>query len=217
MQHNRCIKQAFFYWRKLNMNNEITLIVGKLKSGKTTLSDYALQQYQKAVIITTFGGDFHNCDIVQSGELEQAVEDRIEKICFVSDNLTENEIAIRYAYELGNRLLIIDEAHLYQDSESFKKVMRYSRHKNLDVILISHTLFDFARLNRVLVNNILTAKMNEPYELSYLNRINDSIAYDKLGQYEFAIAQGDIPQWLDKKDLTFKEKILMLKKEALSK
>lgn len=195
------------------MKNEITLIVGQLGAGKTELAKYGLKKYDKATVITSFDQDFSECPVYT--DLGEAIEDSADKFCFVNDELVENEIAIRVAYELGNRLLIIDEAHLYQDSESFKKVMRYSRHKRLDVILISHTLFDFARLNRVLVNNIIVFRMNEPYEISYLNRINDNLNYNKLDRYEFVIAQGEVPSWLSKKDLTIKEKILMLKIDAI--
>lgn len=193
------------------MKNEITLIVGKLGSGKSTLANYALLQYDKAVVISSFAEDF-SCEKINN--LESAIDE--DKFCFQSDELTENEIAIRLAYELGNRLLVIDEAHLYQDSESFKKVMRYSRHKRIDVILISHSLFDFARLNRVLVNNILVFNMNEPYEISYLKRINENIDYDKLGKYEFVIAQGELPSFFNKKDLTLTNNIYILKKDVVN-
>src|SRR5574342_518648 len=150
----------------IKLKNEITLIIGKLGTGKSTLAKYASEQYEKVMIITSFKDDFENCAIISNLEDLQDYN----KICFISDDNVENEIAIRLTYELGNRLLIIDEAHLYQDSDSFKKIMRYSRHKNLDVILISHLLFDFARLNRSLVHNIVSFHITEPYELSHMER-----------------------------------------------
>ncbi len=188
--------------------NEITLIVGKLGTGKSTLANHASLQYEKSLIITAFADDFDAIPVYNLEELEEKIN---KNVVFVSDDLVENEIAIRFGYELGNRLLVIDEAHIYQDSESFKKVMRYSRHKNIDVILISHSMFDFARLNRNLVHNIITFKMTEPYELSHLRRINEDLNPALLENYQFVMVQGDLPKWLSKKDLTFKNKILMLK------
>ncbi len=191
----------------MKKENEITLIVGKLGVGKSTLASYALGQYEQGLVLTNFPEDFE-CSTIY--HLNEILEFENNKVCFLNDNLTDNEIAMTFAYELGNRLLIIDEAHLYQDSYAFKKIMRYSRHKRLDVILISHSLFDFARLNRNLVHNIISFKMTEPYELSHMDRINDDVKPSELKEYEFVILQGDIPMWLDKKDLTIKEKILML-------
>jgi ABC-type nitrate/sulfonate/bicarbonate transport system ATPase subunit len=205
--------QAFFIGEndKMKKENEITLIVGKLGVGKSTLASYALDQYDKALVLTNFPEDF-DCHVTQ--DLNEIIEFENKKVCFLNDNLTENEIAMTFAYEMGNRLLIIDEAHLYQDSQAFKKIMRYSRHKRLDVILISHSLFDFARMNRSLVHNIISFKMTEAYELSHMERINDKMKPGELKEYQFVILQGDIPTWLNKKDLTFKENILMLNLKA---
>lgn len=179
------------------MKNEITLIVGRLGVGKTTLANHALQQYEEATVITNFPQDFNNCPFTEN--LKDIV--KFKKICFVSDDIIDNEIAMRFTYELGDRLLIIDEAHLYSESNELKKIIRYSRHKNLDVILISHSFFDFVRLNRQLVHNIIVFKITEPYELSYADRFNPNNIVRQLENHEFIILQGNLPLWLSAENL----------------
>jgi len=192
--------------------NEITLIVGRLGCGKTTLAKKAVESFDKVIVLTNFAGDFQGLKICEY--LSSLIED--DACVFVNDDLVTNEIAIRYAYEKGDGLLIIDEAHLYQDSDQLKKVIRYSRHKNLDIILISHSFFDFARLNRQLIHNIIVFQMNEPYELSYIERINENVKPKELQQYEFMLVQGQIPKWLSKKDLLFTKNIFKLKVDEKS-
>jgi hypothetical protein len=189
------------------MQNEITLIVGRLGCGKTSLARKAVVEYNNVLAVSNFGDDFLGLPVCES--LQHILENSI--CVFVNDDQTLNEIAIRFSYERGNGLLIVDEAHLYQESEQLKKVVRYSRHKNLDIILISHSFFDFARLNRQLIHNIIIFQMNEPYELSYVERINDEAKPRTLKQYEFQVIQGTLPKWLSKKDLIFTNNVYRLK------
>lgn len=194
--------------------NETTLIVGILGVGKSTLARYAVSKYDQCVVITNFSKDFQEGCFV-TNEINQISTH--DKVCFTSDDDIENQIAMRYAYELGERLLVIDEAHIYEDSDQLKKIIRYSRQHNLDIILLSHSFFDFARLNRHLIHNIIIMKMTddkgrgEKFELNYLDSItDDDIQIRKLQLYEFVIIKGNIPTWLNKKDLTIKNNVLKL-------
>lgn len=178
--------------------NETTLIIGVLGVGKTTLASHATKHYEKAIVITNSPEDFPECTIAN----DNISIDREGKTAFVSDDFVENEIVIRYAYELGDRLLVIDEAHVYQTSEQLLKVIRYSRHKNLDVVLVSHSFFDFARLNRHLIHNVIVMKMTddegrgEPFELNYLDRLSPESKIREIRKYEFALVKGNLPKWL---------------------
>ena len=198
--------------------NETTLIIGGLGVGKSTLARYAIRHYEKAVVITNFPKDFENeCEIVN--EINEISHH--DKVCFVSDDDINNIIAMTYAYELGERLLIIDEAHIFFESDQLKKILRYSRQHNLDMIMLSHSFFDFARINRHLINNIIVMKITDEegrgdrYELSYIESLSEDSQVRKLKRYEFEIDKGVIPNWLNKKDLTYKNKILMLNKDVI--
>lgn len=189
------------------MKNEITLVVGRLGCGKTTLAKEAIFKFDRVLVLSNFANDFSPLPVC--GTLNAILENA--NCVFVNDDIVNNEIAMRFAYERGSGLLIIDEAHLYQDSEQLKKIVRYSRHRSLDIILISHSFFDFARLNRQLIHNIIVFQMNEPYEISYIERINSESSPRTLQQYEFQVIQGSLPKWLDKKDLLLSKNVFRLK------
>ena len=128
---------------------------------------------------------------------------KYDKVLFISDDFVENEIAIRFFYEWGHtrRVLVVDEAHIYGESRQLQKALRYAGHKNMDIVLISHSFFDFARIHRHLIHNIVIFQITEPYELSYIRRIDARIKPDKLRLHEFTILQGDIPIWLDRENV----------------
>lgn len=186
----------------MQLRNETTLIIGVLGVGKSTLAAHAIKFYEKAVVITSFADDFPECHFAKKA----AKINRNGKTVFVSDDFIENEIAMRLTYELGNRLLVIDEAHLYQESEQIKKIIRYSRHKNLDLVLVSHSFFDFARLNRHLIHNIVVMKMTDDkgrgdqYELSHIESMSPETKIRDIRKHDFVVIKGNAPKWLRPQD-----------------
>lgn len=198
----------------MRLRNETTLVLGVLGVGKSTLAAHAVKFYDKAVVITSFAEDFKDCRFVRKAA-------RINpngKTVFVSDDFIENEIAMRYAYELENRLLVIDEAHLYQNSKQVKKIIRYSRHKRLDVVLVSHSFFDFARLNRHLISNVICMRMTDEkgrgdtYELNYLEAMSPETKIREIKAHQFAIIKGDLPKWIKESDVTQSGEFFQLKR-----
>lgn len=185
-----------------SLHSETTLIIGVMGVGKTTLAAHALKSYGKAVVITTFPDDFGNCTVTN----KSAKINRDGKTVFVCDDYIENEIAMRLTYELGNRLLVIDEAHIYQSSDTIKKIIRYSRKQRLDVILISHSFFDFARVNRHLISNIIVMRMTDEkgrgdnFEIEYIERMSPDTKVRDIRQYDFTFVKGDFPKWLKPQD-----------------
>lgn len=174
--------------------NETTLIVGGIGSGKTTLAQLALKYSRRAVIITAFGDEFGCVKTANVAELAKH-----ERVCFTSDDDVLNDIAMRFAYEKGNLLLIVDEAHLFFESGELQKVIRYSRHKKLDVVLLSHCFFDVDRVNRMQMHNILVFRIGEPYELGYIERFAGKSRRETVVQlppYYFCVIKGVLPQWL---------------------
>lgn len=193
--------------------NETTLIVGLQGSGKSTIANYASTKYPKVTVITNFADDFREC--VPISDIRQICE--FHRVCFVNDNFEENEIAMLLTYKLGNRLLIVDEAHLFQESEHLNRILRFSRHTNLDLILLSQSLFDAERTNRHLIQNLIVMRMTDDkgrgdnYEINRIQAIDDSVEVRKIQQYEFAIVKGKLPKFFDEKDLTMNKYFYKLK------
>lgn len=201
------------------MKNETTLVVGILGSGKTTLACHAIGMYNRYIVITNYSNDFTGVPCLENFyELTQDFSG-----VFYNEDDVFNEMAMRYAYERGEGLLVVDEAHFYFESEILKKIVRGSRHKKLDIIFLSHCMFDFARINRHLFQNVVVMKMTDdngvgdPFELSYIERMFAEGVKD-LKQYEFKIIKGNLPRWLNKKDLTFTKNVYRLNQvNSLSK
>lgn len=193
--------------------NETTLVVGLQGSGKSTIANYASLKYPKVTVITNFADDFKEC--VPINDIRQIVE--FDRVCFVNDNFEENEIAMLLTYKLGNRLLIVDEAHIFQESEQLNKILRFSRHTNLDLMLLSQSLFDAERTNRHLISNLIVMRMTDErgrgdnYEINRIQAIDENIDVRKIKQYQFAIVKGKLPKFFEEKDLTLEENFYRLK------
>lgn len=153
----------------------------------------------KRVLVISPYDEYNLKRVATLGELLKAAQDRDFVIQFDSDDYVDCQTAMQFAYEIGDVLLIIDEAHFYGESEILQKIMRVSRKTNTSLILISHSFFDFVRRQRAIVKNILVFRNNEPYELVYIERICPDATQDKvkaLNPGEYLIIQGVKPEWL---------------------
>lgn len=171
----------------------VTLVVGRLGCGKTYFAGRMADHYRRVVYVSTFP-EFGAPVVSDIRGLT-----RHEIVSFSSDDWLENEIAIRYAYERGDGLLVVDEAHVYAESTELQRVVRYSRHRRLDVVLISHGFFDFARVNRQLFHTLILFNIREPYDLSYLERLHPGVRgqVTELKPREFLVI-GEFPDRLEK-------------------
>lgn len=164
--------------------------------GKTTLARQASLQYDRVVIVTNYPDEF---SIYPCSENIRDVLSH-DKICFSSEEMISNEIVFRWAYEAGNRLLVVDEAHLYIDSQQLLVGLRNARKHNLEIILISHSFYDFERIVRSLIQNVIVFRIEERFELSRIKRYSD-VPCEEFSVGEFSIIQGGFPLWLNEKNL----------------
>ena len=139
--------------------------------------------------------------VANLGELLKiAQDDENFVVQFDSENQFDCEIAMRFAYEIGNVTIIVDEAHLYGESRVLQKIIRLSRKTNTSLILISHSFFDFIRKMRNLIKHIMVFRNGEPYELSYIERINPTATAEKvkaLKTGEYLVIYGEKPAWIN--------------------
>jgi hypothetical protein len=133
----------------------IAILTGAKGSGKTFTQKEIISLHPRIYAVETHGGEFGlpgAVEVYDAEEFEDAVRVNWSKpsflIIFVPDYDVEaaSEEVARLAYDRGNALAVFDEAADYMTASSMGgemgKLIRQSRHRNVNVVLASPRLAD---------------------------------------------------------------------------
>lgn len=120
---------------------------------------------------------------------------REKRFCILvsCDDDAEYEAIMQLCYRLGGVTVIIDESHLFADYPIYNKLLRMGRHRGIKVITVSHSAFDFGRINRALFTAIISFRINETYENRFIKEsVGDDLArkIQRLKQGQFIFLKG---------------------------
>lgn len=154
---------------------EITVILGKRGSGKSTLArDLLRAAPERVIIVDTLGEHGKGRTIVRSvAELFAAIKRRAFNVAVQFENAEEGFTwACRVAYAAGGLTLFIDEIDFYIKAnyapEPFSMLVRYGRHKSVEMICIARRPPDLWRNLTANADGIYCFRTIEPRDLKYL-------------------------------------------------
>jgi DNA helicase HerA-like ATPase len=160
------------------VQNRIIFITGRKATGKTTFSNaLAAQAYhagRRVIVVAPMGGfDLPGCPTVHSQA--EMLSDRTVGRSFVlnpPDDATAL-LAIRFAYALGNVLLVVDEIDLYADVRSpdpiVMQIIRYGRHRGVSLLGVSQRPANVVRDMTAQCDFIVMFQSTELRDVAYLS------------------------------------------------
>ena len=181
------------------MQNKIIYITGRKGSGKTTLAAELTQRKVDAgfrtVVVSPMGGINFVAPFVRTrAELLNPILDDSSFIVQVDREFDLTASVFKYVYLCGNITLVVDEIDLYipngQPDEYLLNIIRYGRHKRIDLIGISQRPARVVRDLTAQADIICIFQSTENRDVDYLaGRIGRENA-DKirgLNQFDYAV------------------------------
>lgn len=168
------------------MRSEVIFIFGKRGKGKTTLAKQYLRRAPRFMVFDPL------CEYGDQGVMIQNTPDLLRVIerfhhrrfnlAFCPDRMTtangevqEFSYFCRLAAACPRTLALVDEVHsvlsLQRPNEDFSRLLRFSRHKDLSVIAVSHRPADVPRIVTYLATKIYVFQLHEPNDIAYLKKI----------------------------------------------
>jgi len=167
----------------------IEIIIGKRGCGKSTLLKNILDTKENKVIIYDFIGEHEglicssieevhknmNCPIIS---FRNAREDMFNLLC-------------EYVYERGNVTFAIEEVDCFTSANYcpafLSYIIRYGRHKNINLIGITRRPADIPRLLTSQANKLYLFKISEPRDIEYLQKYSRDSLNDmgRLKEYQY--------------------------------
>jgi len=162
------------------MQNNITLIFGRKGSGKTTIAKELIKyEKHKHIIIWDFLGEYENGLIItEEKEFMKYIKtikagEQLEAIIrFDKDVYTKFDNLCKKVWKIKNTLLVIEEADSICSSSyignGLASLIRYGRHRNIDIIGITRRPSDINRLLTSQADTVCCYKFIEPRDVKYL-------------------------------------------------
>jgi len=166
----------------------ILIILGKRGSGKSYLANELIKKLDNAIVLDVNGDDYTDLQIAES-ELDYQ---KYKKLRVVAYNSDIEDSFFESITKLHDRIIVIDECDRfcspYNINDNLDSLIRYGRHKNISMILISRRPAELHRNITANTNEIICFKMIEPRDIEYLRKIDVDFAnkVKNLGLYEFA-------------------------------
>jgi energy-coupling factor transporter ATP-binding protein EcfA2 len=180
--------------KKQNLKTDVSFIVGKRGSGKTTLAEHIIKGLDKYIIIDRMGE--------YSGHV---VDNEIQAVQYVREHPEDFKIVIRLKedrpklfavlYCITNYVLIVEEISLFCSPWNLDRglfsILSYGRHNGISVIGISQRPAQMHPMVRTQANIVYSFKMNEPMDIKYLSCYGFT-GLDQLQQFIYS-DQNKIP------------------------
>lgn len=198
------------------MNSEIILVFGRRGSGKTVFCKQNLIPDMKRVIIfdphkeyVKEGMQIVDYNLFSNVVLKMRFNPYL-KICYYPE---EEDIKFIFStvckmiYELGDINFIIEEVGRFVTALSFPisfdKLIRGSRHRNVNIIGITQRATDVPRIVRSQATKIISFQQIEPKDIKYLSEFLDNDTVEKVRQFnQFEYLEYDSTGKIEFKKLT---------------
>jgi hypothetical protein len=167
-----------------NQACKILVILGRRGSGKSFLiKDFLRSAALRFAIYDPLGeyGGFAKAE--NSHDILDFVEAE-ENFIYTSDKDEDFETFCRIMYEANNYYILVDEIDLFTQAgnmpPSLRKIVRYGRHKNIGLIVISRRPAAMPREITSQADFILSFTQHEPNDLKYLGEFMTSANAESL-------------------------------------
>jgi len=163
------------------MQRRVILILGKTGSGKSTLAKKIIATYDRVVVFDPLS-EYHGGLVVEDFSdlvryFETQSPDSFFLVCrFRGSTLDETEQIYDYAAracdEIGNLLLVIEEAEMFLNSRNetsyINNLISFGRHKHISILAIGRRPVEIAIRLRAQFTSIFSFRQTEPRDLQYL-------------------------------------------------
>lgn len=175
----------------IKKSRNVTLIFGKTGSGKSFHAKKLIKNFNRVVIIDALY-EYENGIIFTSFDdlINYTIDflpPRFTFICRFQSN-EEIEFLFKMCYQLGNLLLVVEEAEIYispySKSSEFLNLVRYGRHRSISILGIARRTAELSIDLRAMVDKIISFKQTEIYDLKKMEALG-FFELDKLKEYEF--------------------------------
>jgi hypothetical protein len=160
------------------MTNRITLILGQTGSGKTTLAKKLTETEPRLLILDHTNLEYRNGIILKSlsdltDYTKKMQPEKFRLILRFSDD-DEVAAALEYAWELGDLTVLAEEVDTicspYQIDEALEKMVKYGRHRNIQLVAVSRRPAEVNRLLSAMAGEIISFRQTEAVDLEYLKK-----------------------------------------------
>lgn len=154
--------------------------MGRKGYGKSTLTSHLCKDYERVIVIDTLN-EYKNLVEVNIGDLNYFMKNEKFRIKIVPSNADHFDNIILELCDYENYLLVVDEVGFWQDSagipESFLNLVRFGRHKKIDMLFVSRRPSEFNRMVTSQGDEFYLFNTREPRDLEYLSKyVSDSVA-----------------------------------------
>jgi DNA helicase HerA-like ATPase len=160
----------------------IIYVCGKKGYGKTELTKTKIiPKYNRVVILDSLGFEYPFLSSNTISEFGENIEKNVQRDNFVlTYNPLDNHEAefFKICLVLSDCLIVIEEADLFcttaQIDDSLNRLIRYGRHRNLDLVLISRRPAEVHRNVTAQSDIIISFRQTEPRDLEYFKKISEN-------------------------------------------
>ena len=176
------------------MQRKISLIVGKTGSGKTIIAKTLILDYKRVIVMDSLleysgGTIFYSLSDLLTYIIYNEINNKSEFtfICRFTNDL-DFEYLFKLVYELGNILLVVEEAEIYispyKKQSSFLTLVRYGRHQSISIIGIARRTSELSLDFRSQTDTIYSLKQTNFNDLQNMERLG-FIGLEKLKAYKY--------------------------------
>jgi len=186
------------------MQNSITVVLGKKGSGKSTLVGEIIKSNRRVVVLDALAEyDMkQGCAVVWESDCVDAIVERYRsnrkfKLSCRCIEVEDNLALMRVLYECPGILIAIEETSLYCSPSNLPselaRLIRYGRHKELDLVLVSRRASELHRDITANADNVVTFRQQEPRDIQYLKSFfgDDALTLQNLPDYHIKV-YGDM-------------------------
>ena len=178
-------------------DNTIITVLGMKGSGKTTLVQQMLSDWDRVVIVDA-NGEYEEATIAWG--LQESVEALTQyenaqrfRLSLRLEQKEESLQILRLSYLLSDALIVIDEASLYSSAnfmpDEISRLVRFGRHKQLSLFFVARRASELPRDITANSDIVVSFRQQEPRDKEYLMSLfgEKALNVDRLAQYEIMV------------------------------